>query len=960
MELECGDVFCSGCIHTWNSDNNTCPLCRHKINDYYQNRVSVAISKQIANLEVTCPFSWLPLQNRGLVDSNTQTSSNNNGSDNKSSDNKSSDNNGSDNNGSNNKGSDNKSSDNNGSDNKSSDNNGSDNNGSDNNGSNNKGSDNKGSDNKGSDNKGSDNKGSDNKGSNNKGRDNNSTCNDSICNNKTCDNKNCSHSKNKELSMFCNARIRLSLEWKGVSEHLQTCLHGLVACGSCNMQMQKKDLAHHKQSVCIWRWVQCPHCNFFLPYLVWNSHVVKKGKTNCVVQIACPAPKCNVLRLSLKEMDDHIISCGDCAELWSKKNTNIQLAIAAATIDNTLASLITSFSKKITLDRFEYSLKTRLLKLSEDLKSGKIVRAPVWSSNFKCICAYGYANLFDLWETWSGQFKFMNQLTKSLFENALLKILEEELSLMAALEEHQTSSTISAFGHVFNQLIIDLILTFSYKKMVFVTHQKVKLFQKELCKTKCKQNKTNKNQDNQSISFLSTTNKNHDNQSISFLSTSFIWKLLKINVDDDHLLERDYLLHMAGRLEHFWCYSDGANIVKALSLESELFSCLFLKTKSVNYFQQKHAMMLHDVRQSYLNVISYSCQNGETETETEIETEIETETKAKTETEIETKTEIQTEIKTEIETKTKTETKTETETETDTEKELGLHLKRQKTILRPLSTSLTSSICPVMLSSCNLRLLACRLGPWPKGFFSNSTPLVPENVNNQLLSFIKQVNKNSPLKKLQINASKGQAHVEVQFSKTLCCTLVVNTYQMLIFSLFNSKNILTTEEIVTGTGVSASELCMSLLSLAQPKARILLKAPFSKKLNLTDQWKINQNFKKETFQFKTCSEPIVIPLLKTCASAKEMVRQEEKKKSLYNNRVCKAFIIREMKTVKVQMHDVLKKKVQTAVLNDRKITVSDLIFTEIIDKLINDDYLEKCNIPTEDLHTVRPGYRYIV
>jgi len=81
--------------------------------------------------------------------------------------------------------------------------------------------------------------------------------------------------------------------------------------------------------------------------------------------------------------------------------------------------------------------------------------------------------------------------------------------------------------------------------------------------------------------------------------------------------------------------------------------------------------------------------------------------------------------------------------------------------------------------------------------------------------------------------------------------LFVNTYQICILLLFNSRDTMTLSEIQHATGINPTELKRNLVSMIGSKTRLLMKDPDTKKvLNDEDRYTFHDQFKGKTFRIQ--------------------------------------------------------------------------------------------------------------
>ncbi|KAH6691523.1 cullin-3 [Plectosphaerella plurivora] len=179
--------------------------------------------------------------------------------------------------------------------------------------------------------------------------------------------------------------------------------------------------------------------------------------------------------------------------------------------------------------------------------------------------------------------------------------------------------------------------------------------------------------------------------------------------------------------------------------------------------------------------------------------------------------------------------------------------------------------------------------------------------------------------------------------------LNVSTFGMVILMLFNEigDEALPFKEIQAKTNIPTSDLLRTLTSLSiAPKARVLLKEPFNKRIDAEDTFRFNTAFVSKTVRIKA---PIVNATAKV--EGDEERKSSEEKNYRARTHIVDAAIVRIMKQRKELKHSQLISEVVTMLASRFKPEVS-LVKLRIED-LMTREYLER----VEDADT--PTYRYM-
>jgi len=185
--------------------------------------------------------------------------------------------------------------------------------------------------------------------------------------------------------------------------------------------------------------------------------------------------------------------------------------------------------------------------------------------------------------------------------------------------------------------------------------------------------------------------------------------------------------------------------------------------------------------------------------------------------------------------------------------------------------------------------------------------------------------------KLEWRMDQGQADIQVDFAPGMRRGLIVTTYQMMIFLVFNSAKIVTFKQILDITGLPKYEIANHLLSLVHPRVNVILKRPGGKKLEESHQMMINPKYKSQLRR-------IIIPLLKAVESDPED-KKAAKAIELQRRHQMDAAIVRIMKTRKKLRHNLLTAEVITQLQARFQPKPNDI--KKRIEALIEQEYLER-------------------
>jgi len=181
-------------------------------------------------------------------------------------------------------------------------------------------------------------------------------------------------------------------------------------------------------------------------------------------------------------------------------------------------------------------------------------------------------------------------------------------------------------------------------------------------------------------------------------------------------------------------------------------------------------------------------------------------------------------------------------------------------------------------------------------------------------------------------ANLGSGEVKSHFvGLTKRHDLNVNTYQICILLLFNTKDTMTFADIQQATGINAFDLRRSLLAMVQPKTRILLKDPLTKKMNDDDKYTFNDQFKGKTVRIKVIPGPEPESTVQIAASNQ---RTENERQHQID-----AAIVRIMKSRKSMQHQQLIEEVIKQLSS--RFCPNVVAIKKRIESLIERDYLER-------------------
>mmetsp|Transcript_13691 Transcript_13691/g.33492 ORF Transcript_13691/g.33492 Transcript_13691/m.33492 type:complete len:746 (+) Transcript_13691:154-2391(+) len=234
----------------------------------------------------------------------------------------------------------------------------------------------------------------------------------------------------------------------------------------------------------------------------------------------------------------------------------------------------------------------------------------------------------------------------------------------------------------------------------------------------------------------------------------------------------------------------------------------------------------------------------------------------------------------------------------------------------------------------------CTHGFWPSTNYTSSK--TPDALKQTTEQFEKFYHARYAEREIQWRMDMGEAEVLVRFNPKTEVRLSVSSYQMAFLLVFNTKKIVSFQDILDATGLKSDVTLQNhLLSLAHPKLGIMLKKPMTKTLEKNHKFQLNSNFKCRL-------KKITVPMYNIIRQANNPTIDP----SIAIQRRCQmdAAIVRAMKTKKKMQHMELVNEV-TAQLQARFKAQPGMI-KKRIEHLIEQEYLERDP-------TARGNYRYL-
>jgi len=202
----------------------------------------------------------------------------------------------------------------------------------------------------------------------------------------------------------------------------------------------------------------------------------------------------------------------------------------------------------------------------------------------------------------------------------------------------------------------------------------------------------------------------------------------------------------------------------------------------------------------------------------------------------------------------------------------------------------------VYLSSSDIFLTA---GYWPTQPASCHLPPQLQRCCNEFQKYY--LSKHNGRKMIWL-ANLGSGELRSLFANlTKKHDLNVNTYQICILLLFNTKDTMTFSDIQVATGINAVDLRRNLFAMVGSKTRILLKDPLVKKMSDDDKYTFNDQFKGKTHRIKVIPGPE--PESQVERNQSSMKTESERQHQI------DAAIVRIMKSRKSMQHQVLIEEV---------------------------------------------------
>jgi len=185
-------------------------------------------------------------------------------------------------------------------------------------------------------------------------------------------------------------------------------------------------------------------------------------------------------------------------------------------------------------------------------------------------------------------------------------------------------------------------------------------------------------------------------------------------------------------------------------------------------------------------------------------------------------------------------------------------------------------------------------------------------------------------RRLNWQTNMGSADLKATFASKKH-ELSVSTHQMVILLLFNERNEYSYKELLEATKIPVNDLKRNLITLSAGKQKILEKNNDEKKVEESDVFSFNSNFKSKLFKIK---------ILTVAQKETEPERTETRQKvDEERKNMIEAAIVRIMKSRKTMEHSNLISEV-TQQLSSRFMP-NPLVVKKRIESLIERDYLER-------------------
>lgn len=206
---------------------------------------------------------------------------------------------------------------------------------------------------------------------------------------------------------------------------------------------------------------------------------------------------------------------------------------------------------------------------------------------------------------------------------------------------------------------------------------------------------------------------------------------------------------------------------------------------------------------------------------------------------------------------------------------------------------------------------------------------IPKALEANVCAFTKHYTDVYTGRKINIYITHGTADLRVCFNANTTKELVVTSIMMVIMLLFNEGHVYTYKDILNKTNIPSSIICNHLLSLANPKLKVLIKTPLKKEVCDTDTFTLNSEFKHQLYR-------ITVPLMRETAQA-----STDAPKDLFNERKhsVDACIVRIMKARRsvsfTELQSEAIKQLSCRFMPDTKLVKAR------VEYLIEQDYIER-------------------
>lgn len=189
---------------------------------------------------------------------------------------------------------------------------------------------------------------------------------------------------------------------------------------------------------------------------------------------------------------------------------------------------------------------------------------------------------------------------------------------------------------------------------------------------------------------------------------------------------------------------------------------------------------------------------------------------------------------------------------------------------------------------------------WPIQPTKDTEIRYPDTLNNIKTKFEEYYLSKHRGRNLTWAPTFGSVDIRTRYKKKLY-EINMPTYAAIIMLLFETRDLLTFEEIQELTQIPKNELIRHLLSISvAPRTRLLKKLPMSKDINSDDKFQINENFESSSSRIKVL----------TVSLATKVENDDERKETMENIKSARRFeidaaIVRIMKSRKTLAHNEL-------------------------------------------------------